>query len=259
MQYIDKIFNFESKNVVITGAGGHLCSEMAIAFARLDSILFLIDKDSEKLEILENKIKSFNPKSIIHKYSVDTTDYELIREVNDKINNIGKVDILINGSGINSPKDFLDIDLANWDDVIKSQLNSVFISCKLIGGSMVQNKNGSIINISSTSADPPLSKAYAYSASKAAITNLTKNLAREWATCGVRVNSLRPGFFPTEWNKKNFLDQNRIDKIMSHTPLQRFGDPKELISAVLYLSSDSSAFVTGSEVVVDGGFSCMTI
>ena len=124
---------------------------------------------------------------------------------------------------------------------------------------MVQNKNGSIINISSTSADPPLSRAYAYSASKAAITNLTKNLAREWAMSGVRVNSLRPGFFPTEWNKKNFLDKKRIDKIISHTPLQRFGDPKELISAVLYLSSDSSAFVTGSEVIVDGGFSCMTI
>jgi len=259
MQYLDKLFNFKNKKVLITGAGGHLCSEMALAFARLGSNLFLIDKNAEKLEILEDKIKSLIPKSIIYKFNVDTTNYEIITEINDKINHIGKVDILINGSGINSSKDFLDIDLANWDDVIKSQLNSVFISCKLFGGSMVQNKNGSIINISSTSADPPLSRAYAYSASKAAITNLTKNLAREWAMCGVRVNSLRPGFFPTEWNKKNFLDKKRIDSILNHTPFRRFGDPKELISAVLYLSSDSSAFVTGSEVIVDGGFSCMTI
>ena len=259
MQYIDQLFNFKNKSVVVTGAGGHLCSEMAIAFSKLNSNLFLLDKDLEKLEILEKQIKSINSESKIYKYNVDTTNYDLINEVNEKINSIDKVDILINGSGINSPKEFLDIDLANWDDVIRSQLNSVFISCKLIGGSMVQNKKGSIINISSTSAGPPLSKAYAYSAAKAAITDLTKNLAREWATSGVRVNSLRPGFFPTEWNKKNFLDQNRIDKIMSHTPLQRFGDPKELISAVLYLSSDSSTFVTGSEVIVDGGFSCMTI
>ena len=107
MQYIDKLFNFKNKNVVITGAGGHLCSEMALAFARLGSNLFLIDKDAEKLEILENKIKSIITKPNIYKFSVDTTNYEIIYEINDKINHICKVDILINGSGINSSKDFL--------------------------------------------------------------------------------------------------------------------------------------------------------
>ena len=134
-----------------------------------------------------------------------------------------------------------------------------FLSCKIFGESMVKNNKGSIINISSTSAGPPLSKAFAYSAAKAAITNLTKNLAREWAKDGVRVNSLRPGFFPTEWNKKNFLDENRINRILGHTPMDRFGSPNELLTAILFLSSDSSTFVTGSEVTVDGGFSCMTI
>ena len=73
------------------------------------------------------------------------------------------------------------------------------------------------------------------------------------------MNSLRPGFFPTEWNKKNFLDRDRIDKIMNHTPMKRFGDPKELFTAIMFLSSNASSFVTGSEVIVDGGFSCMTV
>jgi NAD(P)-dependent dehydrogenase (short-subunit alcohol dehydrogenase family) len=115
------------------------------------------------------------------------------------------------------------------------------------------------VNISSTSADPPLSKAFAYSASKAGVTNLTKNIAREFGKTGVRVNSLRPGFFPTEWNKKNFLSEDRINAILSHTPMGRFGLPSELVGAVQWLISDSSSFVTGSEIVVDGGFSAQTI
>jgi NAD(P)-dependent dehydrogenase (short-subunit alcohol dehydrogenase family) len=124
---------------------------------------------------------------------------------------------------------------------------------------MVNQNSGSIINISSTSADPPLSKAFAYSASKAAITNLTKNIAREFGLTGVRVNALRPGFFPTEWNLKNFLTPERTNSILKHTPMARFGDPKELVGAVIWLLSDASSFVTGSEIVVDGGFSAQSI
>ena len=124
---------------------------------------------------------------------------------------------------------------------------------------MLKNKKGSIINISSASAGPPLSKAFAYSVAKSGIKNLTQNLAREWGTTGVRVNCIRPGFFPTEWNKKNFLDKKRISLILNHTPMKRFGNPDEITGAVVWLSSDASNFVTGSEVSVDGGFSCMTI
>ena len=104
-----------------------------------------------------------------------------------------------------------------------------------------------------------MSKAFAYSVSKSGIKNLTQNLAREWGTKGVRVNALRPGFFPTEWNKKNFKTKQREKAIIKHTPMSRFGKPSELTGAVLWLSSDSSSIVTGSEIFVDGGFSAMTI
>jgi NAD(P)-dependent dehydrogenase (short-subunit alcohol dehydrogenase family) len=124
---------------------------------------------------------------------------------------------------------------------------------------MIEQGSGSIVNISSTAAAPPLSKAFAYSASKAGVTNLTMNIAREFGKTGVRVNSLRPGFFPTEWNKKNFLSQERIDSILNHTPMRRFGEPAELVGAVQWLLSDASKFVTGSEIIVDGGFACQTI
>jgi NAD(P)-dependent dehydrogenase (short-subunit alcohol dehydrogenase family) len=124
---------------------------------------------------------------------------------------------------------------------------------------MVERGRGSIINISSASSGPPLSKAFAYSVAKAGIKNLTQNLGREWATKGVRVNALRPGFFPTEWNRKNFITPEREATILGHTPMRRYGEPIELLGAALWLASDASSFVTGAEIAVDGGFSCMSI
>ena len=114
-------------------------------------------------------------------------------------------------------------------------------------------------HISSVSSGPPLSKAFTYSVSKAGIKNLTQNLGREWGNKGVRVNAIKPGFFPTKWNKKNFLNKKRINQIMSHTPMVRFGETKELIGVIIWLASDASSFVTGTEIAIDGGFSSMTI
>ena len=124
---------------------------------------------------------------------------------------------------------------------------------------MFKNKEGSIIDISSASAGPPLSRAFVYSFSKAGIKNLTQNLGREWAQNGIRVNAIRPGFFPTEWNKKNFITKDRENSILNHTPMNRYGEVSELVGAIIYLASDASSFVTGSELFVDGGFSCMTV
>jgi NAD(P)-dependent dehydrogenase (short-subunit alcohol dehydrogenase family) len=104
-----------------------------------------------------------------------------------------------------------------------------------------------------------LSKAFAYSASKAGVKNLTQNLAREWAPHNVRVNALRPGFFPTEWNRKNFITPEREATILGHTPMGRYGEPEELLGAVIWLASDAAGFVTGAEIAVDGGFTAMTI
>jgi NAD(P)-dependent dehydrogenase (short-subunit alcohol dehydrogenase family) len=124
---------------------------------------------------------------------------------------------------------------------------------------MLNQGKGAIINISSASAGPSLSKAFTYSIAKAGILNLTQNLGREWGTNGVRVNAIRPGFFPTEWNRKNFITKDREAAILGHTPMARYGEVDELVGGVIYLASDAASFVTGSELAVDGGFSCMTI
>ena len=121
---------------------------------------------------------------------------------------------------------------------------------------MKEQHDGSIINVGSISGLTPLSKVYTYSASKAAIHNLSKNLAREYGKYNIRINTLVPGFFPAEQNKK-ILTEDRVKQIMDHTPMRRFGKPKDLLEAILMLSS--CKFVNGSEIVIDGGFNAMKI
>jgi NAD(P)-dependent dehydrogenase (short-subunit alcohol dehydrogenase family) len=191
---------------------------------------------------------------------VDASDFEsLSKLLKDVLSFYNGIDVVVNGAGINSPKPFLEITEDEWHQVVDSQLTATFFGCQVFGRQMLKIGKGSIINISSASADPALSKAFAYSAAKSGVRNLTQNLGREWGRTGVRVNAIRPGFFPTEWNRKNFITPEREQAILNHTPMYRFGKPEELIGAAIFLASDASSFVTGSELVVDGGFSAMTI
>ena len=162
--------------------------------------------------------------------------------------------------GMNSATPFFDITEAEYDKIMSVNLKSMFIACQVYGKQMIdQGDGGSIINISSASSGPPLSRVFTYSVSKAGVNNLTQYLAREWAPHRVRVNALAPGFFPAEQNRK-ILTEDRVNAIFGHTPMNRFGEPEELVGAVVWLSSDAAAsFVTGSIVRVDGGYTAMTI
>jgi NAD(P)-dependent dehydrogenase (short-subunit alcohol dehydrogenase family) len=140
-----------------------------------------------------------------------------------------------------------------------SNLKAVHWGCQVFGKAMVAAGAGSILNVASVSAHLPLSRVFAYSASKAAVVNLTQNVARELAPSGVRVNALCPGFFPAEQNRK-ILDPQRVEKIMAQTPMNRFGEPHELVGAALLLISKSAgSFITGASYYVDGGFTAMRL
>jgi len=172
----------------------------------------------------------------------------------------GRVDILLNAPGINSGTPIFEITLEEWDKILAVNLTSYFLASRIFGKKMVeQGDGGSIINVSSASSGPPLSKVFTYSITKAGINNMTQFLAREWAPHKVRVNAVAPGFFPAEQNRK-LLTEERTASIMGHTPMNRFGEADELSGAVVWLASEAaSSFVTGTLIRVDGGFTAMTI
>jgi NAD(P)-dependent dehydrogenase (short-subunit alcohol dehydrogenase family) len=173
---------------------------------------------------------------------------------------LGPVTVLVNAPGLNSSTPFFEIGLDEWHRILDANLTSVFLACQVFGRAMIANgRGGSIINLSSASSGPPLSKVAAYSVAKAGLNNLTQYLARELAPHGIRVNAIAPGFFPAEQNRK-LLSEDRVRAILGHTPSARLGEPDELIGAAVWLASArASGFVTGSIVRVDGGFSAMTI
>jgi NAD(P)-dependent dehydrogenase (short-subunit alcohol dehydrogenase family) len=186
---------------------------------------------------------------------------------------LGAPTILINAAGGNDPRvtvtpehPFEEIDVADWRENFDLNLvGGALIPCQIFGAAMKNNRKGSIINIASVSAHLPLSRVVAYSAAKAALLNLTMFLAREWAPYNVRVNSITPGFFPGEQNRRLLFNEDgtatrRGQEILGHTPLGRFGKPSELVGAAVYLASDkASSFVTGLDLRVDGGFLSQTI
>jgi NAD(P)-dependent dehydrogenase (short-subunit alcohol dehydrogenase family) len=173
---------------------------------------------------------------------------------------LGPVDILVNAPGVNSSTPFFDIGLDEWHRILDANLTSVFIACQVFGRAMVEGgRGGCIINISSASSGPPLSRVLTYSVAKAGLNNLTQYLARELAPHKVRVNAIAPGFFPAEQNRK-LLSEDRVRAILGHTPAARLGTPDELVGTAVWLASErASGFVTGAIVRVDGGFSAMTI
>jgi NAD(P)-dependent dehydrogenase (short-subunit alcohol dehydrogenase family) len=161
---------------------------------------------------------------------------------------------------MNSPSPFVEITDEEALKILDVNLVGVMRACQVFGNYFLsRDVQASIINLGSISGLNPLSRVFTYSASKAAVHNLTRNIAREWADRDIRVNTLVPGFFPAEQNRK-VLDEVRVAEILRHTPASRFGNPQELIGATLLLASNQAGgFITGTEIVVDGGFNSMTI
>lgn len=258
MDYLTQLFKLEGKVAAVIGGSGFLCSEMASALSKAGVRVAILDKNEEAIHNVVTKINEEGGTAI--GVPLQVTEKKNHTEALDKIlQEFSDLHILINGAGINAPTPFFDITLEEWKSILDVHMTGTFLGCQIFGKYMVEKKLGSIINLSSASAGPPLSKAFTYSVAKAGIKNLTQNLAREWAPYNVRVNALRPGFFPTEWSMKNFITPEREKAILGHTPMGRYGKPDELVGAVLWLASEASGFVTGAEIAVDGGFTAMTI
>ncbi|RJQ25912.1 SDR family oxidoreductase [Candidatus Parcubacteria bacterium] len=256
--YIASLFGLEGKVALLTGAGGFLVGELSRAVGRAGMRVVCCDVRLEDAQRTAGEVCSAGGTAIACPLDVrEPAAFEAALETTLKA--FGQLDCVLNGAGINAPTPFFEITVDEWNNILAVQLTGTMLSCQVLGKYLVDQEKGSIVNISSASAGPPLSKAFTYSVAKAGVKNLTQNLAREWGTKGVRVNVLRPGFFPTEWSMKNFISADREAAILGHTPMRRYGQPEELVGAVLWLFSDAASFVTGAEIAVDGGFTAMTI
>ncbi len=259
MSYLNQLFNLEGQVAVIIGGTGELCGHMAIGLAQAGAEVVLVGRSQAKADEKLTAIQKNGGKSYF--IPADVSDKNALEKVLDAvIAQSGKVDILINGAGVNSPTPVLDITVDEFKHIMDVNVAATLQACQVFAKYWLSNdKQGSIINLGSISGINPLSRVFSYSASKAAVHNLSKNLAREWANKGIRVNTLIPGFFPAEQNKA-VLDESRVESILQHTPMQRFGNPEELVGPVILLASNKAgSFITGHEMVVDGGFNSMSI
>jgi len=255
---LEYLFGLDGSVAVVIGGTGELCGAMAEGLAGAGATVVIVGRNKEKARARLERIKhaggtaSFLPVEVGERSSLEDLRSRILEQH-------GQVDILINGAGVNSPTPFLEVGEEEYDRIMNVNTKAVFMACQVFGDRMVEQGGGSIINVGSMSGVIPLSRVFTYSMSKAAVHNLTKNLAREWAPSGIRVNTLVPGFFPAEQNRR-VLTPDRVARIMGHTPMNRFGQADELVGATLLLASNrAGSFITGTEIVVDGGYAAMTI
>ncbi|MGE9290571.1 MAG: SDR family NAD(P)-dependent oxidoreductase, partial [Puniceicoccales bacterium] len=243
--YAGTPFDLSGKVAVVIGGTGELCGAMAEGIASAGAQVILVGRSQEKAEIRIRKIESAGGRAEFR--ACDVGSRESIGQLADSLfASYGQVDILVNGAGVNSATPFLEIKDDELDHIFDVNFKAVFRTCQIFGGKMLEaGKPASIINVGSMSGVIPLSRVFTYSATKAAVHNLSKNLAREWAPSGVRVNTLVPGFFPAEQNRK-ILSEERVVQIMGHTPMKRFGNSDELVGATLLLASPAGSFMTGT-------------
>lgn len=273
---------FGGKTAVVTGAGGTLCSAVAIELARMGARVALLGRTASKLEPVAAAIRNLG--GVAMSVDGDVTDATAVETANRRVvDELGPCELLVNGAGGNrndavttttefqpeeisderreNMRGFFNLDPGAMLDVIELNTIGTLIPCQVFGRTMAQQGRGAIVNFASMNSYRPLSRNLAYALSKAGVVNLTQWLAAYLAPAGIRVNAVAPGFFANERSRKILMTDDggltaRGQNVMAHTPMRRFGEARDLLGAVCWLLDDErAAFVTGVTVAVDGGFS----
>lgn len=245
-------FKLTDQVAVVTGGGTGIGGAIARGFAEAGARVAVAGRRAEPLEEVCREIASKGGEAIA--VPADVTDCgsleALVKAVTGRW---GKIDILVNSAGILVKAPAEDMTDTEWRRVIDANLTGTFLACRAVAPGMIERRGGRMINVASVTSFDALPNVPAYVASKGGVLQLTKALARDWARYGIRVNGIAPGFFITDLNR-DVIDDERQRRIMEKTPLGRLGELSDLVGAAVYLASRASDFVTGTTIVVDGGF-----
>lgn len=271
---------FKNKTAVVTGAGGTLCSAIAIDLAKMGANVVLVGRTKEKLDVVYEKIQAVGGTALV--YPCDVTDEKSVNALAEEVEKtFGGCDYLINGAGGNNTKamptitkydereltgelpegqrGLYDIDMDAFRSVLDINIMGTVLPTMALAKQMIKKGGGSVINFASMNTYCPLTRCFAYAMSKAAISNLTQSFAAYYAPANIRINAIAPGFMVNE-RSKNYLGTvedgltARGQSVINHTPMGRFGQADDLLGCARWLLGEGAGFVTGITVPVDGGF-----
>jgi NAD(P)-dependent dehydrogenase (short-subunit alcohol dehydrogenase family) len=238
---------------LITGASRGLGKAIALALATAGARLALVARDASQLSAVAAEARKLGAEAEAFRADIghESQVLHLEREV---IGKFGPVDILVNNAGINIRKPCVDFTLAEWNSILNTNLTSAFLLCRSFVPHMKGRGYGRIINITSIMSHISLPERTAYSASKAGLLGFTRSLALELAREGISVVAISPGPFATEMTEPIMQNPEKSELFMSHTPMRRWGDPKDIGQLAVFLCSQNASFITGSDILIDGGW-----
>lgn len=246
-------FSLKGRVAVVLGGTSGIGQAIARGFAEAGAIAVASSRDQDRVNAMADELDAFGTKTL--RLASDVQDRASLQRLCDEtVLAYGQVDVLMVAAGVVRKMPAVQLTDEDWEHVVDVNLNGTFRANQIFGRQMLKQGRGAIINTCSMTTYVSFSDVSAYSATKAGVDMLTKSLACEWATSGVRVNAIAPGVFRTPLNTKALDIPERLAAILGRTPMGRLGAVEELVGAAIFLASDASAFVTGQTIPVDGGF-----
>ena len=248
------MITLEGKKALVTGASRGIGREIAIGYARAGADVALAARDADRLAEVRTAIEALGRRAVV--LPTDVTDPDAVRAmVAAAIDGLGQVDVLVNNAGGSAPMVAFDqLRFRGWEKVMRLNVDSIVHACQAIAPHLLERRSGSVVNVASTAALGGTPALAPYGASKAAVVSLTRTLAAEWGPANVRVNALCPGWTRTDLNRGLWEDEALGASMVAGVPLARWADAGEMIGPAVFLASDAASFVTGTTLVVDGGY-----